>query len=116
MCIKVLNKAMRTGFLSRKFLALFLLLAIFSARLGALSYAEFVLPLQDYIAQTDFIADTDTPPNGAPCKVKIHSVDVPVPCPNFVFADAIIVTRAVFPPPLEQKLTEGHVIIFIPPA
>jgi hypothetical protein len=101
---------------SRKFLAILLLLVLFGARLGAVSYSGFVVPLQDYIAQTDLITEADTQPRVAHFKVKSHGTDVPVPCSDFVFIERIFESPLEFPPASEKDLPEGYVSIFIPPA
>jgi len=101
---------------SRKFLAILLLLVLFGARLGAVSYSGFVVPVQDYLAQTDFIADADAKPKVAHFKASMYGTDVPVPCTDFVFIEVVFETPAEFPSAPEKDLPEGHVTIFIPPA
>ncbi len=101
---------------SRKFLAILLLLALFGARMGAVSYTAFIVPLQDYIAQTDFIADADTKPLMAHFKAKTHGADIPVPCTELVYVEKVFETPVKFPPVTEKDLPEGYVKIFIPPA
>jgi hypothetical protein len=114
--LQVSHRAMTVvGFL-RKSLAILLLLVLFGARLGAVSYSGFVVPLQDYIAQPDLITEADTLPKVAHFKVKSHGADVPVPCRDFVFIERIFETPLAFPPVPEKDLPEGYVSIFIPPA
>ncbi len=107
---------MNNVFFNRKFFAIFLLLALFGARLNVVSYSVFVVPLQDYIAKTDFIADADTKPRVAHFKAQNHGADVPVPCTEFVFIETVFESPVEFPPVPKKSLPEGHVTIFIPPA
>jgi hypothetical protein len=86
------------------------------ARLGAVSYTAFVVPLQHFIAQTDFIADADAKPKTTHFKGPISGIDAPVPCCEFVFAEIVFATPAEFPPAPEKELPDGYVTIFIPPA
>lgn len=102
--------------LMRKFFAILLLLALFVARLNAVSHPVCFSQLQDYISKTDFIADAETKPRVAHFKAQNHGADVPVPCSDFVFVEVVFETLMEFPPVLEKNLPEGHVSIFIPPA
>lgn len=100
----------------RKFFAILLLVVLFGARLGAVSYSGFVLPMQDYISQSDVMIEADTEPKVAYFKVKSHGADAPVPCRAFALTERVFKTPMDFLPIVDKELPEGHVSIFIPPA
>jgi len=100
----------------QKLLAILIVLVLLGARIGAVSHSVFVVPLQDYIAKADYVADASAKPKMTHFKTSVGGVDVPVPCTGFVFAEVAPEDFTEFPPALEIDLPEGHVTIFVPPA